>query len=731
MGLFGSKKKTYVGTVVSRVIEDNAIPDSPKIGAIKGILNNGPIVDYILDEVLGSAGIKADRLYDYAKKNYPVGLPTKTFQSRSKGAAQVAAILQGIHGKPVTLEYSKFGVPNLTHIGWMKLIANHGYNTATNEIASLSNAQRKVYLDNIQMLLPMATADNYGSGALEQWGISPASGYKSWEPYNQDIPQVIPDSPVVRVNGLPDEMVRIQHGFSIRTGMNSTVIKGHFDLPTTGYIDDGEYFHAKYKVDGKIYYWMYRKGTGTYPTLDNLFDNNARLGSFYPMTYLRYGKQPMNQDKNSATYKASRKMMKYLGLDYDQLIEMVHENPGITDVEQSILMFAIPANTADQMEQRYLYNFFNEMYMAEGGLPPSSSPFGKFNSIEITDVKNAVVIQDSLFKMGLNTSGLQKFMQKGIVAKVGEYNSSFGVELIDSSYISEDGTPYPIKVSVDYHSYKKQVSDNLYEEVRVYNLKMVYHIFGGYTTTGDDTSEILLIPLDKSIVDTFSIPEKERLITRALHFVFNSVTVVKLKWYQTGLFKAFMFIVAIVITVFTYGSAWATMGAALASGGAAAVLAIQTALIGVLNAIVYAYGFKLFVQAVGPEFALLLAIVAVAYGGYKFLAEGKSIWAENLLMVGNGLVKGTQTYYANAMEGLQKEYLEFSTFAEQLDKEMKDASDALMSSTVLSPFVVFGENPNDFFNRTVHSGNIGAQSIAAVSNYYDIALQLPKLNDSV
>ena len=732
MGLFGSKKKTYVGTVAQRVIEDNAVPDSPKTGAIKGVLENGEIVEYVLDEVLGSVGLKADRLYEYAKKNYPVGLPTKTFQSRSQGSAQIAAILQGIHGKPVNLEYSKFGVPNLTHIAWMKLIANHGYDPTTNIIGSLSTANRKVYLDNILMLLPAATAANYESGALEQWGKSPASGTKSWEPYNQDIPQVVPTSPVMHVANLPDEKIRIQHGWSETKGLSgTTVTKGHFDIATTGYIDDAEYFHAKYTVDGKLYYWMYKKGTGTYPSLDNLFENNAKLGSFYPMTYLRYGKKPMNQNKTGQEYKSSKKMMKYLGLNYDQLIDMVHENPDVADVEQAILMFAIPANSTDQMEQRYLYNFFDQMYLAEGGMPPSSSPYGKFNTLAVNDVKNAVVIQDNKFKMALNTSGLQKFMKKGIVAKVGEYNSYFGVEKIDSSYLTESGAVQPTKVDVDYHAYQKQVSDNLYQEVRVYNLKTVFHVFGGYTTTGDDQSSILIIPLDKSIVDLFTVPEKERLISRSLHFVFNSVTVVKLKWYQTGLFKAFMIIAAIVITVFTYGSTWAAMGTALAAGGAAAVLAIQTILIGVLKAIVFSYGFKLFVQAVGPEFAMLLAIVTIAYGGYRFFGEGKSLFAENLLQVGNGLVKGTQTYYANAIEGLQNEYLEFTSLAQQMEKDLKDASDALMTSTTLSPFVVFGEKPNDFFNRTVHSGNIGVQSIAAVSNYFDIALQLPKLDDTV
>lgn len=726
MGLFGSKKKTTVGTSVSRIIETKDIPDSPKIGAIKGILENGEIVDYIVDELLNSVGVKSDRLYEYAKKNYPIGVPTKTYHYRAKGNEEVKAILEQIHGEPVELEYNRFGPPNLTHIAWMKLISDWGYIPATNEIVGKGQ-----YLDYVTLVIPESRKDEYESGALEQWGTSPAAGYKPWEPYNTDLPGVIPFQ-LVMYAPVAEEYLKIGMGVLDKTSFPSKPKLDSFNISTDEYVDDADYFHVKYKVGGVYHYWMYRQGEGTYPTLDGLFDNNALLGSFYPNIYLRYDKQPMDRDKTGETYKTSKKMCKYLGLNYQQLIDMVHENPDIADVEQGFMTFAIPANTTDPMEQRYLFEFFHDMHAAVGDMPPSASPYGSFVNSAYTDVKNAVVIQDKLFRMGLNSSGLMKFVKSGVVAKIGSHSSGFAIEQFDSMYQDSDGIKYPTKVNVDYHFYRKQISDNLYEEIRVYNLKMVYHIYGGYTTTGDDTSNILLVPLDKSIVDRMSIPEKEQLVSRALHFVFNSRVVTKLKWYQTGFFKAFMFIVAIVITVFTYGSTWAAMGTALAAGGAAAVVAIQAALIGVLKAIVFAYGFKLFVQAVGPEFAMLLAIVAVAYGGFKYFAEGKSLFAENLLMVGNGLSKATQGYYADALEGLQAEAEAFKSEVDRLNEELQKASDALMgSNTALSPFVVFGESPNDFYNRTVHSGNIGAQSIAAVSNYVEIALQLPKLNDSV
>lgn len=48
MGLFSSKKKVTVDTSVSRAIEDNLLPDSPKKGTIEGIFSDdGQLVEHL------------------------------------------------------------------------------------------------------------------------------------------------------------------------------------------------------------------------------------------------------------------------------------------------------------------------------------------------------------------------------------------------------------------------------------------------------------------------------------------------------------------------------------------------------------------------------------------------------------------------------------------------------------------------------------------------------------
>ena len=83
------------------------------------------------------------------------------------------------------------------------------------------------------------------------------------------------------------------------------------------------------------------------------------------------------------------------------------------------------------------------------------------------------------------------------------------------------------------------------------------------------------------------------------------------------------------------------------------------------------------------------------------------------------------------MQELMEEMASFTEWRTEAEKELSDANKLLENSSHLSPITIFGESPDDFYNRTVHSGNVGVISIGAISSYVDNALRLPKLNDSI
>ena len=126
--------------------------------------------------------------------------------------------------------------------------------------------------------------------------------------------------------------------------------------------------------------------------------------------------------------------------------------------------------------------------------------------------------------------------------------------------------------------------------------------------------------------------------------------------------------------------------------------------------------------------------MAAIYGAYQAIEAGSvagAPWAQELVRLSTGLSKGISDNLQDMMKDLVGDYQQLSVMKDDFAKEMERASKLLDSNNHLSPFVIFGESPNDFYNRTIHSGNIGMNGISAISSYVDIALRLPKLDETI
>jgi hypothetical protein len=140
--------------------------------------------------------------------------------------------------------------------------------------------------------------------------------------------------------------------------------------------------------------------------------------------------------------------------------------------------------------------------------------------------------------------------------------------------------------------------------------------------------------------------------------------------------------------------------------------------------------FKLFVKVFGVELATLIAIVAIVYGGYELFQNGVkgAPFAGDMLMLSTGLSKAIMEV---KFSDLLDEAKMLQTYEEEKSKELETADELLGKESRLDPFVIFGEKPDDYFNRTVHYGNIGTLGITAISSYVDVALTLPKIQDTL
>ena len=741
MSIFKTRYKTTVATTVSRGIPDAMVPDSVQIGTLRGIFAGEQLVENILEEVTSSIGVKAERMYRYAKASYVHGLPSSSIHFSNAGEAAVQEVLTALEGQPVTIKYSKYGPLNSLHYGWMALIAQYGYNPQTNELTVLSAIKKyPVYLADMVVNVAEATVVELENGSLDQWGTAPSAGYTPKTPMfsgGSGLSKPIRSTPYAVDLSAQVDYLRVDYVWD-----KDYIHEESLKIPITGLDVNKNYFQAKYVVGGITKYWRYQDDLGTHPTLDALFSTTQdSLGKFFPFVYFRHKKKSVAKDPNSVEYKSSTKLMKYLGMNYGDLADSINQNPDIDDVEQALFMMGVPADTTNEVEQRYLFDFFNRAYVESGGMVRSSSVkiASLFSATSTTGrgAETSIVIEDARSKMTLGMTGLYRHLKAGVVAPVGRHSSERVVQKVTNTaiaYVDEFdtvGSPYTWKSKVPCHYYRKQLTAGIYEELQVYELNMSYRVWKDYETTSDEDKKILLVPVDHSITENYSASDREELYARSFHYVFNSRVVTKIKWYQGAFFRFVMIVVAVVITILgDYSGSALSAALLLEEFGLAALILLE----GIMTMAVVNVVMKLFVKLVGAEFALVLAAAVALYAGYQAFDAGSvagAPWASDLLNLASGLMKEAGSFYTEALQGLQDEYTDFLGQAKEQDEALQTAANLLKDTSILSPFVIFGESPDDFFNRTCHAGNIGIVAIDAIHNYVDIALTLPKLDTTV
>lgn len=746
MGLFSSKKKVKVNTTVQRVVDDHLIPQSVKAGTIKAVIDDGSITEYVLEEVVQSITFKAERMFEYAEKgNHPYGIPRGSIVASNQGAEAVRVFLETQVQQPVSLDYYEFAPINASHAGWFLLQEEHGYIAGTNMLMNLTREMGfPVYLKDMVSVYTPSTVDELEDGIADTLGPDPSRGY----------------IPGQRLAEYRDLSRRDDLGFDIDAASNEDYVRviytyrkeiyegnvlryewvvDSFDMSLSRFDEDREYHHVRYRYGGQSKYWLYADGSGEFPEVDAIMDiDYADFGHYMPFIYFRVDGASLE----GASFDANTKLMKYLGVDYPAMYDAIHENPGIDDLMQAFMVMGVPAQTSNPIERRYLFEYFNALFMASDNAAPLQSFQSSFSPYT-SRASNSILIQDNAFKMTLTYSGISRHRLAGSIGKKGTYDSGMGG---------------------NYHYYRCQVSPTLYDEIRVYSLTMRYHIAGKYSTTGSGAEAELLIPLDMGIINTIPMPKREELYTRSMHFVFNTYVETKVKWYASGWFKWVLVIILIIVTIVT-GNGYQGIPAILAAGGIAALAWVVV--VAIVKMVVVQIAVKLFIKAVGEKFAIIVAILTViavmtgnvgaateAAGGatsaaaattteisFKgFLAEMSKMTATQMLSACTNIISTSLSgIQQGLMSDLEKQYAGFNEYKDQSTQMLEEAQKLLQVDAWVDPFmfigqaprVVFGESPQDYYTRTIHSGNIGALGPDVIENYVGVALKLPSANSTL
>lgn len=773
MGYFSSKRRTYVSTSVSRMIEDNLVPTPVLTGTIRSVFNESNLSDSILDEVINSVGFKTNALFRYAQSpKYVRGLPTHNFINSAIGTDVVKNVIEGLVGQSVEMEYSILNGYNPIHRGFQDITENYGYNHLTNQLDTLTTTEGyPCYLETIIAAIdtrvipsddPNETTEFIDPSDIDiaPWEIAPNERYVPWENPSKG-----------KTNWVFEEAAnRVIIVYAFYDEANDEVVRDEIeiDLDAENTDMDLDYYHAKYftrdadghKVPG---YFTYQDKESTYPVLDTVTDltGSSDQTRFMPMVLFRSKDKNLTdpQYHDTDAFKSTKGLLRKVNIDYESLNDSIHENPDIDKIEQAAMVYGIPISSDNELDIRYLYSFFNWIFENDPSQLPSLrlsvDPYfvarqgTRYKKIKQT----ALHYEEGDLNFTLKYDGVASRIHTGSIGEVGTVTKATRTEQMEYNYqeeVSYGGGRYGARrveivektklLETTVITLTKQTAPNVYRVIEIAGLEQSSEVVKGHhATIAIDEDENLLIPINYDLViNTFNFLERNQVFARSMHLVFNSKVTVKVKWYQTALFRFVLIAIAIVITILSVGTGSGFSGAILgfAAGTTAAILV--NILVYIAISVVTQYAFEFVAKQIGGELALILAIILIAVGaGAKF--KGNNTWSTELMKAGTNLQTAANNQFMKELNEYSIETQEFINLGQKELDEIEEINKSLDTITPidpleivgLQPIAVLGETPSNFYNRTVHAGNIGTLGFNYIHSYVDLSLRLPTFNETI
>lgn len=514
---------------------------------------------------------------------------------------------------------------------------------------------------------------------------------------------------------------------------------------TTTFGDVYQRYDLLMSIDIKVIYYVM---DGSRPVLENVQREDLIGNMYYPIipirldnVMVREGEPGMDQLAPSV----AKGYKKAFGQDIGELFDQLEDNPDLDEIDFVYIMFGVPINTTSREARAYLYTFFNDLYLRD-----EAQVGANLRGITIS-TDNFMPVSGGGYKklsMTVRWRSITKSTKSGLAftgAGPGDCNQM----------------PFS-EGDLKHMRFRRQMTDNTYDEVVVYELSHYNHVYNGVAVEldcddewGTDELSGFLIPLSHDVVRKTSLVTKNQLAMDATHLVINSYKVVKKKWYQTGIFKVFLVIAAIALAVWSGGGSIGAMAGVLgtnaAVGAAIGLTGIMGALVGLgINMIAGAIVTRLIMSGAtalfGEEIGAIIAVVAtfVTMQGFQSMANGGSFMdglkelmtATGLynitLAVGNGVSSSIQyktEQIIGEMTALHEDYEKQSDKIEELNKALGQNTLHLNPLELMDGFYAEPptiETPSAFLQRTLMTGHdIADLTQHMISGFTDLSMQLP------
>ena len=303
-----------------------------------------------------------------------------------------------------------------------------------------------------------------------------------------------------------------------------------------------------------------------------------------------------------------------------------------------------------------------------------------------------------------------------------------------------------------------QYDDFRYRVMELANLRHENYIYKSHKEVTEAhiaigvTNSPFLVPLHEPTLNTFSMSQRATLSNSSSYLVFNAYERVKVKWYETGIFKALLIVGALFLagpagfglvgssagvlgTNIAVGTALGLTGTAAIVAGAAAnmvaaMLITKIITIGATELLGEEWGAV--VGAIVSFFALQMTSNYFETGSFSF-DWTSMMQPENLLRLTDAAVSGYQ-HMLNIQTGdIYGEMKDLERREEEETEKIQDLWDELMPDTsdfnpllLVDSTVDYGESRDTFLGRTLMTGSdIASLSTGYITDFVSVNLKLP------
>ena len=690
MGLFSKTVTTYASQAMS-LIEDNPkfIPTTIR----KAILSGSDIMSSIQGALTNNIALSAKHYYTYGRDHYLYGLPTGTFVGYYVDVNAIHGVLESIEGVPVYLASATAASEPDGRFFILPWLNSVSYSWEDNSFTYLGR--------ECTFISAEVTADNT---------VTLTYQYET-----------------TTVDGAPS-LVTASHILSANVTFNSLYVLAIY------YLLDGAGLPT-----GDAKFFTYLVSSGAHPEITPT-NTKAQEAPYYPVVPIRYNNTSLS---NMDGYSTAKKLLKKIGVNVDDVLAGVENNPDIKDIDYAFIILGFNMDTTSSYAVEYMHNYFS--FLADNSTYDKAAYTAWYDNfrdglVNNTPPMNRLVVSDVMYKSEIAYKYITKKVVSGVIGVVGTVDKEIIIRERERHYVKNNGEYSFTSVFYSEDSslfLRKQITGSSYEEIEVRGLTHtnIVNNKGRIESTlkevvQDKDNNNFIVPLNSYIFDhTLSVTKRINLMYDCIQIIINSYETTKLKWYQTGFFQFVMLIITIVLTVYGLPE----LGYSLQAATTAEIVVTLASQIAIAVAVQLAIKVAIKVLGIKGAFAAILAIVA-AVAAYRF-AGGSGMknmpWAKEMMQAVNTLPSTYNKVVGDMTKETLTELRAFQESARTQLEELQDKIDELTNQSTLDPLGIFAlvdyypnESIDDYYYRHCHMGNPGVLTLDAITDYVDNMLNI-------